>query len=392
MNKSKVKFLAAFLGLALLATVGCKRVSPQKTKTQSSDSSCACSDMACWEKSTNDAVKNQIGCASAALGSAAALSTGGSVAATRFFLAASNLLSIGNASLTLSTTGQDTTTVVGLVRALVYGERALLFTAFGSDALGSPALSCFQNGTSTTLDIISVYNELTAIPSDASSTGLMPYLQVINKVTLNSWRLVGLATTLTECTKALVTLNPTIAKSITDFFTAFRNVMAPVMVASALLNCGVNITNGAILLGENTICLAADFDNLAKSTAKLNSSIDKATKTPAPNGSVQSCNEQDLACNTYGMQKFGMWLRGQSSGWFQNRPKYCASMCGNSGSGQPVCLENSVAIFTESDSNVCKKVCEAAQCPNAVSICLSFCCEQDASCAEAAQTILDKNP
>ncbi len=165
-----------------------------------------------------------------------------------------------------------------------------------------------------------------------------------------------------------------------------------IKAGSAITSCSYNIATGIVKIADNTICLGGDLKRLYDSQAALNLALDRTLRTPAPRRSnvpSRSCNDEESSCNTFGMQKFGIWL-GQQSYWsYATRSYLCADMCSNKGSGSAECKANARDIFRDDLASCSPAVCGTSQCNNAIAMCVSYCCGQDNSCARTAHEKMD---
>lgn len=161
---------------------------------------------------------------------------------------------------------------------------------------------------------------------------------------------------------------------------------AGIEAGGAITSCAWNIGTGIVKVGDNAICLAGDLKSLRESQLALTTALNGTLRARAPRrsgGIERACNEEETSCNTFALRKFGIWL-GQQSYWSYGSQSYlCADMCGNKGRGGLECKANANEIFGE-DKRQCSPVCSSAQCDEAINRCVSYCCRQSGSCANAA--------
>lgn len=164
---------------------------------------------------------------------------------------------------------------------------------------------------------------------------------------------------------------------------------------SAALECGWTVANGALTLGNNAVCLANDIANAQKSKAALAEMLKKYADSPSPRDTTKyenvKCNDEDISCTAWGMRKWGVWLAKNQALCKDNenakkgKANCCAVYCGNGAPGLKACRENFGKWATDSTDDACIQMCSTAQCSNTIDLCMSYCCDQDATCTRDAQ-------
>ena len=89
----------------------------------------------------------------------------------------------------------------------------------------------------------------------------------------------------------------------------------------------------------------------------------------------------------------GVWgehLRRQFSGALTTRTYFCASKCGNKGTGTNDCKAAANTLFG-ADATNCGNICTTSQCSAGVDRCISYCCSQDGGCVDTAHQKMTDN-
>lgn len=104
-----------------------------------------------------------------------------------------------------------------------------------------------------------------------------------------------------------------------------------------------------------------------------------------------SCNDDSKSCAVWAMDVWGQELSrrtpprtGRMNLSVMPRDGFCASSCGNEGSGQDACLTAARLMFG-THAHSCTDACRSSQCAEAVDRCLARCCQQDNRCVQSAK-------
>ena len=151
---------------------------------------------------------------------------------------------------------------------------------------------------------------------------------------------------------------------------------------TGIATCGVDIANGGYILYKNSMCLADDIKTWRESDAALERAREREQNQVASNCGDQVYENDN---NLYAMKKLGLYIydaRGFAIGK-ENGPssKDCGTYCAS----RSFCEQNKNFIFKD-DNGACDHICGITQKPNAVSICLSRCCNGSSTCIEAARS------
>jgi hypothetical protein len=362
--------LLVTLAACVLVTTNCKRVAPSAASSEdSAASNCSCDDLGCWERATNKGIHDNLSCVkNAATGIGAALGPG--------------LVAFGVGAYDVGSAVADTE-VLDFFNS-VAGE-----SDAASKWLGDSRFTCVRSSASIFGDVLSVANVLRGIREYSDYDKVYETVRINLTVFNSSLRLNDVAT---NCSAAFAQKSDNISHQFNKITGGLKKIGIGLAAFNAFASCGYAFATGGKVLLENTACLADDIQVLLEQKDKLDRLHDNNMNEDAPNGSDDGrnggkphCNGESLNCSSFAMGKYGSWLRSQSL-VISGRAKYCANSCGNGSKGTATCNEASAKIFANDPA--CGKVCDNAQCNNAIDVCVSYCCDQEGSCVSDAHAYL----
>ncbi len=199
----------------------------------------------------------------------------------------------------------------------------------------------------------------------------------------------------------------------------FKNIISAADKVLVIAECSLAIVEGLAFLGLNTRCAWFDSMDAFQSARDVQAARQRAYPTdgsatplgdvqaaqqqpayPTDGNTIQSadgselrstrvsitCGNEPPSCSRWAMGVLGQRLWEEDI--LGSRSGYCAKSCSNSGYGGD-CAKFAPYIFASSPA--CGEICNTKQCPAAVQLCVSMCCNQDGDCTAKANKKIREN-
>ncbi len=388
-----ISALLLCLGMTGLTTA-CKPT-PPSSASKSTEGECDCRHLECWRKKSNKASAENFSCAANALSLAAAPASALAILADIASLAQEPL------QVTLANQRMDVT-LMNLLSTSQFATADLIGFLNTATPEKNPGIFCitqtsrmFGQFLSSATYLFSKFGK----ENDFSPT----FYQKLKGIFSGANDLAKMTQAFGACIAAIEqdpALSGAAQSQLSAMNKALNRVIFPIQQVFAIMDCGFAITAGGNVLLGNSICLAKDFKILADSQRDLAAQRQRVLDLPMPNQPDEStpdnlrCNLQPDSCNVAAYRKFGIWLGQQTYIGYATRSGLCSDMCGNNGRGSAEAKLYQDNIFGDDAVNCMAAINTAQQCdgpandPASIVICISHCCNQENSCANAARNKL----
>ena len=167
----------------------------------------------------------------------------------------------------------------------------------------------------------------------------------------------------------------------------FKKVTSITQTVTVFAKCSVDLVGGGYVLYQNMQCLAEDIQRLEESGAMYQKLKDNYTASVGPSNNSESgkCNGEPDGQNLRAMRKFGIWIYKTTKADPRKYANFYPSDCGVRCSSKSLCEENALEIFGDGDYSACKHTCGITQSEDAISACLTGCCNASSYCVQEAR-------
>ncbi len=375
------------LGSTAVLSTSCKTTSPASS-LRTSPTDCDCRDLECWNKKSNKASAKNFSCAANALNVAAAFSPG------TLYPILADLALLVNTPIQVAL--DDQSTQMTMLELLGPGHfLAGDTTRFISRATieKNPGIMCISEMSAM---FGKFYSTLYFLSNNINKENHFSptFYQGLKGTFLSIDGLAKMTQAFGSCLVAIdrdPAFNTTARAQLRALGNGLNSILLPLRTVFAVIDCGFTITEGGQVLLGNSLCMMDDFKALAASQRDLDSQRQHVLDAPMPNQPDEStpdtlrCNLEPDSCNTAAYKKFGIWLGQQTYIRYATRSGLCADMCGNRGNAGAEAKSYQTAIFGDDATNCLAAINTAQQCHDSIDFCISYCCNQDSSCADAAR-------